>query len=593
MPVVSALDLYQGSIRILHFPNDTALTSIKNTNQKHSHKKWELSSLPDWVRPRLDPRQPWAVISDHHAMPLQLLHCCFDPHVSSWQRAAIATFSMFPPRRLRHLQRYCRHLSSGLRGWGIRLAEEPLRTRQISVLPVPEKIVSRSKPQSLLPLPFSLPQQQALLQSCGGIASSVASFPTTVVILGVAGSRCSSEETDRIALTARRMATYFNAENNVACVESEEAAVCFVIERLLEPTAVMEGEGEEKVPSAMRLRDINTAVILITMEPDSRATRWVIAECLSRGILPVCILPATTAARASILCGNIRRQLFNKFERDPLRGVDLAKEVPVIAGLRMLFVGVDACHTNAISTGAVVGILYTKNGNHLISRFWRQESRGREVAQLSKQLQKVLDEADALSGGIDQLVIFQDGNVFSELCQIKELIAACMPSCGLTFMCLHKRSNIRFVYERSAASSDGKEKKGSLTKDLTASPSGPPMGSFSNLVKGVLIPALAPVSLDYEVVAPTFYLQTHDCEMSTARIVKYTVHHQSPTLEISDVQQLANVMANIMSPQATKLPMSTRCAHRLADQAERLLDAVPQLRCEMIPEPVRRRLWFM
>ncbi|CCW71817.1 unnamed protein product [Phytomonas sp. Hart1] len=81
--------------------------------------------------------------------------------------------------------------------------------------------------------------------------------------------------------------------------------------------------------------------------------------------------------------------------------------------------------------------------------------------------------------------------------------------------------------------------------------------------------------------------------MSTARIVKYTVHHLSQTLELSEVQQLANVLANVMTTRPTKLPMSTRCAHRLADCAERLLDAVPQLESEMIPSPLRERLWFL
>ncbi|EPY16786.1 hypothetical protein STCU_10993 [Strigomonas culicis] len=164
---------------------------------------------------------------------------------------------------------------------------------------------------------------------------------------------------------------------------------------------------------------------------------------------------------------------------------------------------------------------------------------------------------------------------------MKAEIAAVLPACGLTFMCLHKRTNIRFVHNG--------ETRARQTGDRNAQN----LKTYNNMVKGVVVPALAPVALDYEVSAPSFYLQTHESNMSTARTVQYSVHHTSPTLDVTDVQQVANVLANILAPQATKLPMSTRCAHRLADVAERLLDAVPQLEYHMLPSPLNQRLWFM
>lgn len=113
------------------------------------------------------------------------------------------------------------------------------------------------------------------------------------------------------------------------------------------------------------------------------------------------------------------------------------------------------------------------------------------------------------------------------------------------------------------------------------------------MVKGTLIPALTPASLDGTTVSPSFYLLTHESNLATARAVLYTVHHTSATLDVADVQHMAHVMANVLTTQATKLPMSTRCAHRLADKAERLLDAVPQMHCGMIPARLNQRLWFL
>ena len=163
------------------------------------------------------------------------------------------------------------------------------------------------------------------------------------------------------------------------------------------------------------------------------------------------------------------------------------------------------------------------------------------------------------------MLFFQDGNVFSEL----ESMKACVQdSTGVSFLCLHKRTHIRFVH-----------------KGQQSIP--------ANVVKGAVVQALTPVNNDCVSAAPSFYLQNHDCFMSTARTVQYTVHALSPNMQLADIQKLSFALAHVDSPMSTKLPLPTRCAHRLAATAERLLDAQPDLRCEQIPQPLSSRLWFL
>ena len=83
------------------------------------------------------------------------------------------------------------------------------------------------------------------------------------------------------------------------------------------------------------------------------------AECLSRGIVPLSVAPLRTPNKLNILCGNISRQLLIKFECNPLRGVDIQREMPALAHRRLLVIGVDSCHTNEMSTGSIVGLMIT------------------------------------------------------------------------------------------------------------------------------------------------------------------------------------------------------------------------------------------
>ncbi|CAD2220861.1 Piwi domain containing protein, putative [Angomonas deanei] len=556
-PVVVSHTMEQNVIRLVTFPNGegdlvhTGTPQVPQTDRE-TEQKYGVTSprLADTriraLLPHLDPGQPFAVFPDYTTQPMQVLHCCFDPRMRAWQDTAISVLSLMPEKRMRLLAQFAGELQKGLHQWGLSLSTEPLKTRSLSLLPAPAKSLAAGLNRNVQ-LRHPLPNLH----------------PTSLLIVGIAKDRLSDEEKNKVALTVQQMGQHFRT-NMVVTVAEEGEAVRAMAEQLLTPG------------NAPKLRDPNSAVLIITMDKDLRATRWVVAEALSRGILPTVLKPVSSPKRAALLCGNIKRQLSTKFEVNPLRGVDIVKEVPVLKGKRVLVIGVDSCHTNVISTGAIVGILIAPERNHILPYFWRHDARGRETSNMAEHFGNLMIQAMALYGGLDEIVILQDGDVFSELNAIKERIAASLPRCGLTFMCLHKRTNIRFVHDNTKSTMHNKDLK-----------------MYNNVVKGIVIPAATPVGLDYEVVAPSFYLQTHESNMSTSRTVLYTVHHVSPTLEIGDIQLLVNAMCSILSPQATKLPMSTRCAHRLADIAERLLDAVPQLKCEMIPSPLKERLWFL
>lgn len=567
-PVVCSYSLSQDVVRLVRF-------NITMGGDGVSMRHMDPGLVPHL--PQMEPGQPWAVFANYTVMPLQVLHCCFDPAMRGWQDIAIAVLSLFPEERQQLLQQFRAALGMALRQWGMALAAEPWRTKLLSLLPVPQKTTSKAAG------PYAA---RATLRHPPPPAS-----PSTIVVIGVGGPRCTAEETRRISLTAQQLAASFKT-TAVYCAADDADAVKYMADSLVvavPSSTAMEarGLGAAAVPQQLQqqqqLRDPNTAVILVKGDRDSRSARWLLAECLCRGIVPVAVAPCSSPRRVALLCGNVKRQIAGKWETDPLRGVSLGKEVPVIAGRRVLLVGVDACHTNVLSTGCVVGILFSPQRNHLLPTFWKQEARGREAQHVAAHFRIILAEAAALYDGLDEVVVFQDGDIFSELNGMKDEIAARVPGCGLTFMCLHKRCNVRFIHDAGGGG-------GGAAETAASASSGP---RFSNVVKGVLIPTLTTAMLDCVVACPSFYLQTHESNQSTARAVQYTVHHVSPTLDVTDVQQIANVMANVFAPSATKLPMSTRCAHRLAERAERLMDAVPQFACELLPPTLKQRMWFM
>lgn len=537
-PVVSSVALSQGIVRSICY-------DVSDETEEGRFARQFLPREAVKLLGKIDQHQPFALLQTGSLWPMQALHCCFDPRMKSWQDVAIASLSLFPAKRAVLLSRFRSSLETTLRTWGLQLTKEPLRTKALSLLSAPQKTTDRSyQYQKDLAHPFPR------------------AHPSTVVVIGILGSDSALE--DRVKKSSLRIGAYFKTQL-VTTVSAETEAVQYMVDQLTTR------KGNETV-----VKDPNSAAIIVTLTKDSKAVRWLCAECLSRGVLPITVNAPKSPKNQGLLCGNLKRRIMSSFESDPLFGINLYHEVPSINGKYLFFVGIDTCHTMKHSAGSLIGILCTPHRNHLFPLFWRNDSRGSEVGHVVQVFHEAVNAAKALYNRLDEIVVFQDGDVFSTVEDLHEEVKCMASDCGYTFLCLHKRGNVRFIHQRG---------------DHSSSP------DLSNVVKGTIIQDITPVMPTTTVQATTaglssFYLLAHDGNMSTSRIVHYTIHHASESLSIPVIQQLSNAMSNVMSPQPTKLPMPTRCAHRLADKAERLIDAVPLLRCEMIPSPLRERLWF-
>jgi hypothetical protein len=541
-PVVISVTLKHTLVRVVRFNFASAAEAPMDASMKA-------------IEGQLERGQPFAVLADYSVVPLQVLHCCFDPRMRSWMDITVAACSFLPLKRMAVLNTFRAALDEGLGKWGLTLQKEPWVTRSLTTLEEPRKERANMTPATDGGRQLQPPMQQTGSSPTMGAPAPAAaprSSHKTVLFCSVSNARATAEERESNIATAQVMAKAFKSVHH-ADVNSEQDALNAIDSKLL--------------PGGI-LADKNSAVVLVTNDRQSRAIRWMYAECLRRGVMPVVVPGAKTPKRQALLVDNTKYNLFTKLETNPLKGVNIAQEVPVLKNKRVLVLGVDTCHTHDVTTGAVIGILIGPSSlNHMIPTFWRNEVRGQEVEQVTEHFGYVVQKAMQYYQGLDEVIVFQDGNVFSEL----ESMRARVPvGVGLTFMCLHKRTNIRFVHRG--------------TKDASA---------VSNVIKGAVVQSLTPAPIGIIPAAPSFYLQNHDCNMSTARTVQYTVHSVSSSLDVADVQRLSYVLAHVHAPMATKLPIATRCAHKLSAIAERLIDANAELKSHLIPEPLCSRMWFL
>nr|CCC51171.1 piwi-like protein 1 [Trypanosoma vivax Y486] len=557
MPVILSTSLRHSVIHLVRF------------KISRDEVKLESSLTQPQVQRAIEPDQPYAVLSDYSVVPLQALHCCFDARERSWQTAIVPACSFLPTQRMDLLELFRSKIEVGLQKWGLTLARQPLGSRALSLLPAPQKVSSYTKGSEK-------DARQAAFSQKARRHPPPPSSPTTVAVVGITSSHTDEERKRRVMQTTQALAKYFHASNTTTVTNTEEA-----MQFLLQQLAV-------SATGDCVLRDPNTVAVFITDERESQQAWRLKVECLTHGILPLLMPSGRAAKQQQLLSENTRIRLRTMFETNPVRGIDLAREVPSIAGRRVLVVGVDACHTRSFSTGCLVGVLCTPERNHLLPFFWKHETRGQEVGLVTEHFELLLQRSIDLYDGVDEVVVFQDGDIFSEASRMQPLIPA---GCGFTFMCLHKRSNVRFLH--SLETQNGAAAGGGTKANFVASTPNNRTRA-GNVVKGAIVQDLTLVNTaaTADSVHSSFYLQNHDCNMSTARAVYYTVHHTSPTLSVSDVQQLSYALAHVHSPMATKLPMPTRCAHRLASMAERLMDAAPQFEYTMIPTPLCERLWF-
>jgi hypothetical protein len=531
--------------------NSLKHTSVKSIRFDYvSSKDAPIDNELRGIDSQIDANQPYAVVNDFSVVPVQALHCCFDPRMRSWQEVTVPACSFMPLKRHDVLHKFRAALGNGLTQFGVHLAESPLGTKSLALLDAPTPRDS----MAARPAPAGAGGRPSIAASLGPSASpsGAAHRPRfrTVAIVAIAHDRASQDEKDKSIRTAEVLGKYFRTQHRQT-VNNEEAA-----KHYLEATLCVNN----------RLIDPDCVAIIVTPTRDSRASMWLYAECLRRGILVDFVRGASGDKRQKLVAEAVKLQLTQKYDTDPAREYNLIHEVPLLGRRTTLVVGVDACHTNDITTGCCAGMLIEPDKNHMLVQFWRNHVRGKEVEQVANHFAAIVGAANAIKP-VEEVVVFQDGDVYSQL----ESMAACLPAnANLSFLCLHKRTHIRFVHVSKDSKKDANVNKGTVVESLT--------------------PSLTPAEAGQ---VPSFYLQCHDCFMSTARTVQYKIHRASPQFPTTDLQKLSYTLAHVGAKAATKLPLPTRCAHKLSALAERMIDANPPFKASMIPEPLSRRMWFL
>ena len=98
-----------------------------------------------------DKEQPYAILKDDSIVPIQLLHCCFDPKLKGWSEAMVPACSFLPTKRMALIEKFRKALEGGLQAWNINLSATPLSSNKVNLLPLPSR-ASPIKAPSLIPL---------------------------------------------------------------------------------------------------------------------------------------------------------------------------------------------------------------------------------------------------------------------------------------------------------------------------------------------------------------------------------------------------------------------------------------------------------
>jgi len=554
-PVVVSTNLHHSKVRTVRFdfrvPNDAPLDKLMQTR----------ASL-------LEHGQPYAILRDFSVVPLQALHCCYDPRMRSWLDITVPACSFLPTRRIDVLHVFRKALTPGLEKWGAEVALEGWKTGNVKLLESPKG--SKELEDGLK----GTGAKSALLDNKkqGEGNSSGKTLPLSVLkpftlairpklmaFVSIYSPKHTEEEQEILKASAVALGIEKQMPDKVSHVEGEQQALKAVLEMLV---------------SRGTLMDKNCCAVFVTKDRGSRASRWLRAQCLKRGILPVMTRPTQGDKGKKKSASSVSQQIKRAFDNNVLRGMNLGQYVPQLNQKSIIVIGIDACHTASTTILAVFALGVSASGeNHIQPTFWKAEVRGRESENVVENFARVLKHMTIkMNNRLDEVIVFQDGSINSEVAKLQQAVPS---STSLSFICLHKRSHIRFV---------------GTTDNLTP----------ANAAKGSVVEALTPVP-EHETnshnggtvaLAPSFFLQNHDCFMSTARTVQYVVHLRSPNLNNDAIQRLSYFLSHAASPLSTKLPLPTRCAHSLAAAAERLIDAYPDFTGTDIPEPLRSRMWF-
>ena len=293
-----------------------------------------------------------------------------------------------PKKREGVLAKFRAALADGLQQWGVILSKDPWLTKQMTLL------------DAVKPLQRTAPAQTAFNKTATGADSTQRKKPLErphiVVFVSVCSPRATQEDRDSCTQTCEALAQAFKSTYTYHTNGEAEAL------QYLERTLFDSG----------KLRDPDACMVYVCPDRLSRASRWLTAEALRRGVLPVAVRCAEAKNRQRLLAENVRFSLTQLFQRDPIRDIDIGAEVPAVKGKRVLVVGVDTCHTHDLTTGAVAGILIAPQGNASIVVFWRNERRGQEVEQVTTRFNEVVQRVTQLVGGLDECVVFSGWQCF-------------------------------------------------------------------------------------------------------------------------------------------------------------------------------------
>jgi hypothetical protein len=118
--------------------NSLKHTSVKSIRFDYvSSKDAPIDNELRGIDSQIDANQPYAVVNDFSVVPVQALHCCFDPRMRSWQEVTVPACSFMPLKRHDVLHKFRAALGNGLTQFGVHLAESPLGTKSLALLDAP------------------------------------------------------------------------------------------------------------------------------------------------------------------------------------------------------------------------------------------------------------------------------------------------------------------------------------------------------------------------------------------------------------------------------------------------------------------------
>ncbi|KNH05736.1 argonaute-like protein [Perkinsela sp. CCAP 1560/4] len=540
LPVVDSLTLKQNHILDVMFPVPTNKTDLFEHLKVSNEYKAQLPQR--YVKHLADLHhvaQPVAILTDETIVPIQFLHRGFDMH-NNWQNTTVPACSILPARRLSILRQFVRALAEGLALWGMEILSNPMITRNAEVMHPPTK--------KKLPSPVEEPRL---------------SPPREIIVVSILASGKKKAHLDKKESKSEKYSTNFAKD-----VRATKSAVVDTIDEAI------------SLVKSIEVKKVCAAIVFILEDWKNQAiTDQLFCHTTQKGLIPICCRPCKFKTGYGVWQTQAKRYLYFKTNGNPLCNVNLRGEVPSIGNRMILMIGIDVCHTYEGSTGALVGVLYQGPLKLPVMYpfFWTtsaQRSPASEtegvISAFSTVLQEILNLLTRFQAHLDEIIVMQDGSVFSELTHLKAKVPK---GVHFTYMNLHKRTNMRFINSKDGL--DVNCPKGSLVNDLT-----PLAPTEFTATPGVSRPI-------------SFFLQSHDCLMSTARTLQIVCRKLAPHWTIGDLQKLCYTLSHVHTLLPSKLPFPAKCAHILAEKAHGAWMSDPSFAYSNIPVSIRHRMWFL